>query len=204
MYRYKFAYTIGRHNTVQHALQNQLREAGLNVDRATVHELRSSPSDRSQKQADLLVRGLPGGTAETLIDVGVRHSLIGIHINLNKPEKSRGANANDYARRKDRRYKRLLESAALPYDYSSFIVETYGAWGNSAIRFRDRVCNSETHPRGDADHNAWNNPDPKRSFTLAIAFAIQRGNIRMIQRAAARRASNRRSGLYSSGLRAAG
>ena len=124
--------------------------------------------------------------------------------NLNKPEKSWGANANDYARRKDRRYKRLLESAALPYDYSSFIVETYGAWGNSAIRFRDRVCNPETHPRGDADHNAWNNPDPKRSFTLAIAFAIQRGNIRMIQRAAARRASNRRSGLYSSGLRAAG
>ena len=52
------------------------------------------------------------------------------------------------------------------------------------IRFRDRVCNPETHPRGDADHNAWNNPDPKRSFTLAIAFAIQRGNIRMIQRAA--------------------
>ena len=87
--RCKFAYTIGRHNTVQHALQNQLREAGLNVDRATVHELRSSPGDRSQKQADLLVRGLPGGTAETLIDVGVRHSLIGTHINLNKPEKSR-------------------------------------------------------------------------------------------------------------------
>ena len=27
--RCKFAYTIGRHNTVQHALQNQLREAGL-------------------------------------------------------------------------------------------------------------------------------------------------------------------------------
>ena len=74
----------------------------------------------------------------------------------NKPEKSRGANANDYARMKDRRYRRLLESAALPYDYSSFIVETYGAWGNSAIRFRDRVCNPETHPRGDADHNAWN------------------------------------------------
>ena len=104
----------------------------------------------------------------------------------------------------DRRYKRLIESAALPYDYSSFVVETYGAWGDSAIDFRDRVCNPETHPRGDADHNAWNNPDPKRSFTLAIAFAIQRGNIRMIQRAAARRASNRRSGLYSSGLRAAG
>ena len=177
-------YTIGRHNTVQHALQNQLREAGLNVnlDRATVHELRSSPSDRSQKQADLLVRGLPGGTAETLIDVGVRHSLIGIHINLNKPEKSRGANANDYARRKDRRYKRLLESAALPYDYSSFIVETYGAWGNSAIRFRDRVMTesvtqrltheeTQTTTHGTTQIQSARLPSPSRSQSNAETFA---------------------------------
>ena len=40
-------------------------------------------------------------------------------------------------------------------------------------------------PLFEGDFNAWSNPDPKRDFQLSIAFAIQRGNVRMLQRCAA-------------------
>ena len=96
----------------------------------------------------------------------------------------------------------LLAAAQHPYDYSSFVVETYGAWGASARNLRDSVCDPALHPLFEVDSNPWCHPDPKRTFTLAIAFAIQRGNAHMIQRAAFRRARNRRRGLYSSRLRA--
>ena len=69
-------------------------------------------------------------------------------------------------------------------------------------RHSDSVCDPALHPLFEVDSNPWCNPDPKRTFTLAIAFAIQRGNAHMIQRAAFRRARNRRRGLYSSRLRA--
>ena len=118
------------------------------------------------------------------------------------PWKSRAKAANVYARTKDKRYSNLLAVAQLPFAYSSFVVETYGAWGASARNLRDTVCDPALHPLFDLDYNPWSNPDPKRTFTLAIGFAIQRGNAHMIQRAASRRAHNRRRGLYSSRLRA--
>ena len=56
--RCKFANPLLRHNMVQRALRTELAAAALDVERATVHELRAGDSDPSQKQADLLVRGL--------------------------------------------------------------------------------------------------------------------------------------------------
>ena len=169
--------------------------------RATVHELRADDNDRSQKQADLVVQGIGGTITETLVDVGVTHPSSGT-MNSYQPWKSRAAAANTYARTKDNKYRGLLAAAQHPYDYSSFVVETYGAWGASARNLRDSVCDPALHPLFEVDSNPWCNPDPKRTFTLAIAFAIQRGNAHMIQRAAFRRARNRRRGLYSSRLRA--
>ena len=66
----------------------------------------------------------------------------------------------------------------------------------------DSMLYEALHPLFEMDSNPWCNLDPKRTFTLAIAFAIQRGNAHMVQRAAFRRARNRRRGLYSSRLRA--
>ena len=82
------------------------------------------------------------------------------------------------------------------------VVESYGAWGKSARNLRDSACHPALHPLFAVDSNPWNNPDPKRTFTLSIAFALQRGNARMFQRAALRRSHNRRRGLYSSRLSA--
>ena len=99
-----------------------------------------------------------------------------------------------------KKYREEVERSGL--EFRPFGLETYGAWGASARNLRDSVCDPALHPLFEVDSNPWCNPDPKRTFTLAIAFAIQRGNAHMIQRAAFRRARNRRRGLYSSRLRA--
>ena len=82
----------------------------------------------------------------------------------------------------------------------SFVVETYGAFGKDAWHVIDSLCHPSTHPLFHGDFNAWSNPDPKRDFMLSIAFAIQKGNVRMLQRCASRRARSCRRGSYSSRL----
>ena len=143
-----------------------------------------------------------GDAGETLIDVGVRHSSVGTISASHQPQSGRAAAANRYARTKDVRYTRMILEKCLPFGYSSFVVESYGAWGKSARNLRDSACHPALHPLFAVDSNPWNNPDPKRTFTLSIAFALQRGNARMFQRAALRRSHNRRRGLYSSRLSA--
>eukprot|EP01047_Picozoa_sp_COSAG01_P071220 COSAG01_NODE_10996_length_2030_cov_4.856551_1_plen_592_part_10 len=64
------AFKLPQHNMVQAVLQKKLRRAGKHVRTATVHELRSGRSDRSQKQADLVSDNLAACGTRTLIDVG--------------------------------------------------------------------------------------------------------------------------------------
>ena len=93
----------------------------------------------------------------------------------------------------DRRPGRRL-GAPLSLRHMALLVRTL-AW-----HVIDSLCHPPTHPLFEGDFNAWANPDPKRDFQLSIAFAIQRGNVRMLQRCASRRACNRSRGAYSSRL----
>ena len=103
----------------------------------------------------------------------VTHPSHGTRTNLYQRWKSRAAAANAYARTKDTRYANLLAVAQFPFAYSSFVVEeTYGAWGASARNLRDSVCDPALHPLFEVDSNPWSNPDPKRTFTLAIARCV--------------------------------
>ena len=196
--RCKFAFTLARHNGVQRELQRLVREAGVHVERCTVWELRAGAGDRSQKQADLLLRGWEGAASETLLDVGITHSTIGTLYNNSKPWRGRGVPANKYAGKKERGYMREIVAKQLPYSYTSFVVETYGAFGKAAWSVIRSLCDPATHPKFEGDYNAWSNPNPLRDFHLSIGFAIQRGNARMLQRCASRRAGAR--GSYSSQL----
>ena len=150
---------------------------------------------RAQKQADLLLRGWEGAASETLLDVGITHSTIGTLFNNSKPWRGRGVPANKYAGKKERGYMREIVAKQLPYSYTSFVVETYGAFGKAAWSCIRSLCDPATHPKFEGDYNAWSNPNPLRDFHLSIGFAIQRGNARMLQRCASRRAGAR--GSYS-------
>ena len=108
--------------------------------------------------------------------------------------------ANGYARCKQGGYVKTIREKRLALSYCSFVVETYGAFGKDAWSVINSLCHPSTHPLFEGDFNAWSNPDPKRDFMLSIAFAIQRGNVRMLQRCASRRACNRSLGAYSSRL----
>ena len=99
---------------------------------------------------------------------------------------------------------REIVAKQLPYSYTSFVVETYGAFGKAAWSVIRSLCDPATHPKFEGDYNAWSNPNPLRDFFLSIAFAIQRGNARMLQRCALRRASNSARGSYSSQLSSIG
>ena len=97
---------------------------------------------------------------------------------------------------------REIVAKQLPYSYTSFVVETYGAFGKAAWSCIRSLCDPATHPKFEGDYNAWSNPNPLRDFHLSIGFAIQRGNARMLQRCALRRAGAR--GSYSSQLFSSG
>ena len=105
--------------------------------------------------------------------------------------------ADGYAGRKEKGYVKVIREKRLALSYCSFVVETYGAFGKDAWSVINSLCHPSTHPLFEGDFNAWSNPDPKRDFMLSIAFAIQRGNVRMLQRCASRRACNRSLGAYS-------
>ena len=194
-------------------MQRKAREAGVDVRRATVWELRRSPSDRSQKQGDLLVTGWEGATRDTLLDVGVTHSTtacarthssIDISSSTSQSWVGHARAANGYAGRKESGYVKVIRDKGLDLSYCSFVVETYGAFGRDAWNVINSLCHPSTHPLFHGDFNAWSNPDPKRDFMLSIAFAIQKGNVRMLQRCASRRARSCRRGSYSSRLLVAG
>ena len=205
--RCKFANPLTRHNFVQHVLQRKAREAGVEVRRATVWELRApGAGNRSQKQADLLVTGWEGASRDTLLDVGVTHSTtasartrpsIDTASNNSQSWVGHARAANGYAGRKQSGYVKVIREKRLALSYCSFVVETYGAFGKDAWSVINSLCHPSTHPLFEGDFNAWSNPDPKRDFMLSIAFAIQRGNVRMLQRCASRRACNRSLGAYS-------
>ena len=108
--------------------------------------------------------------------------------------------ANGYAGRKESGYVRVIRDKGLDLSYCSFVVETYGAFGKDAWNVINSLCHPSTHPLFHGDFNAWSNPDPKRDFMLSIAFAIQKGNVRMLQRCASRKARSCRRGSYSSRL----
>ena len=112
--------------------------------------------------------------------------------------------ANGYAGRKESGYVKVIRDKGLDLSYCSFVVETYGAFGKDAWNVINSLCHPSTHPLFHGDFNAWSNPDPKRDFMLSIAFAIQKGNVRMLQRCASRRARSCRRGSYSSRLPDAG
>ena len=89
----------------------------------------------------------------------------------------------------------------------------FKGWWEGKRKPKSPKCNTTTDYGGigtvdgaafHGDFNAWSNPDPKRDFMLSIAFAIQKGNVRMLQRCASRRARSCRRGSYSSRLPVAG
>ena len=163
--RCKFAFTLARHNGVQRELQRLVREAGVHVERCTVWELRGAGAgDRSQKQADLLLRGWEGAASETLLDVGITHSTIGTLYNNSKPWRGRGVPANKYAGKKERGYMREIVAKQLPYSYTSFVVETYGAFGKAAWAVIRSLCDPATRPKFEGDYNAcllYTSPSPR-------------------------------------------
>ena len=99
----------------------------------------------------------------------------------------RGYAANKYATKKNRRYHDIIKEKGLDLSYQSFIVETFGAFATDTWKFINTVCDPNTHPKADLEHNPWNRPGPLRQFILSTAFANQRGNANMLLQANARR-----------------
>jgi hypothetical protein len=77
-----------------------LYDCGKHVRTATVHELRSGRSDRSQKQADLVSDNLAACGTQTLIDVGLAHTLNDTYL-TNKSKTVHAKAANAYAKQED-------------------------------------------------------------------------------------------------------
>ena len=162
-----------------------------------MHELRASSSDRSQKKGDLLLNEplVRGNGEEALIDVGITHPLIDTYLN-NKSKGERGFAANKYAARKDKAYNEIFKKKNLKIDYHSFTMDTYGGFGTSTWNVINLLCDPSTHPLANEDYSPWNYPGPKRDFVLAIGFALQKGNAKMIRNADKRRRSARAAGKY--------
>ena len=197
--RCKHAFSLGRHDHVQTQVVKKLKCAGKHVCTATVTDLRTpgSWSDRSQKKADIRVSGLDTHSVnDTLIDFGITHSTIGTNL-TNKSMGERARGANRYGKKKQTGYEKTIAQKNINLNYKSFCCESYGAFGMSAWSIINNVCDAH-HPHAQLDHNPWNNPGPKRDFYLATAFAIQRGNARMLTQCHTRR--NKRQG-YSQGRR---
>jgi hypothetical protein len=133
---------------------------------------------------------------DTLIDFGITHSTIGTNL-TNKSMGERARGANRYGKKKQTGYEKTIAQKNINLNYKSFCCESYGAFGMSAWSIINNVCDAH-HPHAQLDHNPWNNPGPKRDFYLATAFAIQRGNARMLTQCHTRR--NKRQG-YSQGRR---
>ena len=182
------------------ALVPKLREAGKAAKRATVRELRGSPSDRSQRKGDVQVDGLHADGRSTLLDLGIAHPLIDTRVN-NKSTTERGFAANQYGARKTKDYGAIFKAKNIDMHYESITFGTFGSFGTGTWRIITKACDHTTHPKALDDFNPWNAPEPKRDFVLTLGFALQRANSRMLRGADKRRRKARGSGLYSSGTR---
>ena len=181
-----YAFKLPQHNTIQAGLERKIRRGGKSVRKASVNELRAvHGDDHSQKQADLVSDNLSACGTETLIDVGVTHTLLDTHLS-HKSTEVRGKAANTYGKTKRTGYEKIIEDKSLNYLYRSFTVETFGAFDTEAWQLIRQVCGRD-HPHAHDDCCMWRRPDPKKDFVLSIAFAIQRGNANTLLRANSRR-----------------
>ena len=177
-----------------------LREAGKPTDTATVHELRASSTDRSQRKGDLTVDDLHADGRQTLLDVGIAHPLIDTRI-TNKSTVERGFAANAYGKRKNNDYNAIIQAKNLDLHYEAVTFGTFGSFGTGTWDVISKACDPSTHPKARDDLNPWNAPGPKRDFILSLGFALQRANSRMLRDADRRRRKARSCGIYSSGTR---
>jgi hypothetical protein len=187
----RYAFKLPQHNMVQAVTQRKMRRAGKHVRHASVHELRASRDDRSQKQGDLVSDDLAACGTATIIDMGLPHPLCGTYLS-HKSQKVRGHAANRYGKSKRTGYEKEIEEKSLNYLYRSFTVETFGAFGEEAWKLVTQCCGRD-HPHASDDACMWRRPDPKKDFVLAVGFAIQRGCANTLLRAASRRKSRRSS-----------
>ena len=67
---------------------------------STVHELRASSTDRSQRKGDITAKDLHEDGLPTILDVGITYPLVDTNI-TNKSTVERGFAANRYATRKN-------------------------------------------------------------------------------------------------------
>ena len=194
------AFSLGRHDHVQHVLQRKLQAGGITVSKATVHELRGDSSeDRSQKKADLRCDGLSREGKMSILDVGITHPLIDTNLTL-KSTVERGFAANQYGAKKERGYKKVMEEKMLDRDYHSFTLGSFGSFGKGTWNVINLACDPDTHPGAGGDYDPWMLPDPKRDFVISIGFALQRANARMVRDAHFRRRKNRAGERYASGV----
>ena len=193
--RRKVAFPLGRHNRVQVHTKVELEKAGKFVRKASVRDLRRDRYDRSQAQADIVVENMTEDGVPVLVDFGVTHSTLLSYVRAAalrgdidaEGASKRGYAANKYATKKNRRYHDIIKEKGLDLSYQSFIVETFGAFATDTWKFINTVCDPNTHPKADLEHNPWNRPGPLRQFILSTAFANQRGNANMLLQANARR-----------------
>ena len=113
----------------------------------------------------------------------------------------RGFAANAYGTRKSKDYNALIKAKNLDLVYESVTFGTFGSFGSGTWSVIAKACDPATHPKARDDFNPWNAPGPRRDFILALGFALQRANSRMLRSAHRRRRNARSCGLYSSGAR---
>ena len=194
------SFKLGRHDAVQAVTQRLLQRGGIQTNLASVHELRASSADTSQKKADLQCTNLSSDGKVTLLDLGITHPLIDTNISIKSTEE-RGFAANKYGDKKEAGYVKVIEDNELDLNYHSFTFGTFGAFGSGTWKVIKTVCDPETHPHAHGDYDPWKAPDPKRDFTLTLGFALQRANARMVRNADLRRRRNRASERYASGAK---
>ena len=196
------AFSLGRHDHVQNtALWPKLKDAGKDPVLSTVHELRASSTDRSQRKGDITATGLHEDGLPTILDVGITYPLVDTNI-TNKSTVERGFAANRYASRKNDNANAIIDNGNLPYHFSAITFGTFGAFGNGTWSLINTACDEATHPNALDDYDPWSLPGPKRDFILSLGFALQRANSNMLRRADERRRQAIASNKYSSRTRA--
>lgn len=195
--RCKHAFSLGRHDYVQHCAKRKLTYAGIHAKLASVRELRGDSTDSSKRKADLECSNLNMDGNPTILDIGITHPLIDTNLNI-KSTTERAFAANKYGDLKEKGYKKIIKNKKLDLHAQAMTFGSFGSFGKGTWNVINTVCNPDRHPHATGDFDPWNLPDPKRDFIVTLGFALQRANAKMVRDANLRRRRNRAGERYAS------
>ena len=192
--------TLTRHNYVGAALVRLARLVGLSARQANVVDMRRrlpdgrvDPTDTSKRQPDVVWDDWHTRATPLLVDVVLSHPTAASHIDVYNRSVVAGAVAAKAESGKRGRYADQVQGKGLAF--AAFGVETYGAWGPSAVAVLGQLKAHARAAGGLEDTRqqyGWCAPQVTEAARQTVAVARMRGIASALRRSAAERRRGRR------------